>query len=96
MKFIEFLLRKIKNITILSIIMIVFLLLVNFISNGFVVEKISVLQEKEAINSGLCNYEFHLINETIILNKFTPIVDPKTPPERRTNPILKSTFFFRQ
>jgi len=71
MKFIEFLLRKIKNITILSIIMIVFLLLVNFISNGFVVEKISVLQEKEAINSGLCNYEFHLINETIILNKFT-------------------------
>lgn len=70
MKLIEFLFIKIKNITLLSIIMILCLLFLNFISNGFVVEKISVLQEKETINSSFCNYEFHLINETIVLNKF--------------------------
>lgn len=70
MKLIEFLFIKIKNITLLSIIMILCLFFLNFISNGFVVEKISVLQEKETINSSFCNYEFHLINETIVLNKF--------------------------
>ena len=70
MKLIEFLFIKIKNITLLLTIIIILLLFVNFISNGFIVEKISVLQEKEALNSGLCNHEFYLIDETIILSNF--------------------------
>jgi hypothetical protein len=70
MDFIIFLCTKIKNITLLSIIIVVFLLISNFFSNGYIVEKISVLQEKHSVNSEFCDYKFHLIDDTIVLNRF--------------------------
>lgn len=72
MKFLKSLLKKIINLSILSVIVLFFFFVLNFLSNNNLVALFSNLEENIATNQGYCNLDFNIDeNNTLELKYFT-------------------------